>query len=78
MNKNKKLSIFSTILAIILSDLMSANVAIVYCNRQKYGDSTASIAFLVALRYIILILAALINSYILWKRPEKSKQKDIL
>lgn len=71
MNKYKKLSIFSTILAIILSDLMSANVAIVYCNKQKYGDSTASIVILVALRYIILILAILINSYRLWKKSER-------
>lgn len=72
MDKNKKLSIFSTVLAIILSDLMSAHVAIVYCNKQKYGDSAASIAFLVALRYIIAISATLTNSYILWKKSKRN------
>lgn len=74
MDKNKKLSIFSTVLAIILSDLMNANVAIVYCNNQRYGDpsASASIAFLVAIRYIIAILATLINSYRLWKKSERN------
>lgn len=72
MNKNKKLSMFSTILAIILSELMSANVAIVYCNKIKYESFSASAgaAFLVAIPYIMIILSTLINSYILWKKSE--------
>ncbi|MDF2701035.1 MAG: hypothetical protein K0Q49_2599 [Haloplasmataceae bacterium] len=74
MDKNKKLSIFSTILAIILSDLMSANVAIVYCNKLKYEIPSASArdAFLVAIPYIIIILSTLINSYILWKKSGRN------
>jgi len=74
MNKYKILSIFSTILAIILSDLMSANVAIVYCNKLKDEGSSASAgaAFLVAIPYILLILATLINSYILWKKSKEN------
>lgn len=70
MNINKKLSIFSTILAIILSNLLSARVAIEYCNNIKYKSSSASAsaAFLVAIPYIIIILSTLINSYRLWKK----------
>jgi len=74
MNKYKKLSIFSTILAIILSDLMSANVAIVYCNKVKDEGFSASAgaAFLVAVPYIIIILSTLLNSYILWKKSKEN------
>ncbi len=73
MDKYKKLSIFSTILAVIMSDLMSAHVAIVYCNNIKYENSSASAsdAFLVAIPYIIMILTTLANSYILWNKSEK-------
>ncbi|MCM0648897.1 hypothetical protein NBE98_10980 [Clostridium swellfunianum] len=74
MDKYKMLSIFSTIMAIILFVLMSVNVAIVYCNNQKYEGSSASanVAIIVAIRYIIIILATLINSYRLWKKSERN------
>jgi uncharacterized integral membrane protein len=74
MDKNKKLSIFSTILAIILSVLMGVNITIVYFNNLKYESSSASasVAFIVAIGYIILILATLINSYRLWKKSERN------
>jgi hypothetical protein len=77
MDVNKKLSIFSTILAIILSDLMSAHLAILYC-KIKYEVSSASASFplLVAIPYIIMILAALTNSYILWHKSDPIK-KDL-
>lgn len=73
MNKYKKLSIFSTILAVIMSDIMSAHLAIIYCNRLKYGDSSTAtnVAILIAIGYIMMIFAALVNSYILWNKSEK-------
>ena len=79
MNRNKKLSIFSTILAIISSDLMSARVAIEYCNNLnliKYEGSktSASVAFSVAIPYIIIILCTLFNSYRLWVKPYPVKK----
>jgi hypothetical protein len=79
MDKDKKLSIVSTILAVILSDLMSAHVAIVYCNEVnliKYEGSSASASFpfLVAIPYIIMILGTLTNSYRLWIKSEPIKK----
>ncbi|WP_291569318.1 hypothetical protein [Clostridium sp. UBA4548] len=75
MNIYKKLSIFSTILAIILSNLMSARVAIEYCNNIKYKSfsASASASFLVAIPYIIMILFTLMNSYILWRKKQKNE-----
>jgi len=71
MNIYKKLSIFSTILAILLSNLMSARVAIEYCNiKNKNSSASANAVFLVAIPYIMMILFTLINSYILWIKKE--------
>ncbi|ERI90315.1 hypothetical protein HMPREF1982_03918 [Clostridiales bacterium oral taxon 876 str. F0540] len=61
-------------MAIILFVLMIVNVAIVYCNNLKYEGSSvsASVAIIVAVGYIIIILATLINSYRLCKKSERN------
>lgn len=79
MDINKKLSIVSTIMAIILSNLMSARVAIEYCkkvNLIKYEGSGDAVGYplLVAIPYIIMILFTLLNSYILWRKSEPVKK----
>ena len=73
----KKASSFLLILAVVLSNVMSATVAYGYCNMQwgiRYNGFSAptSVAFLSAIPYAILIAACLIAAYILRKKATKT------
>jgi hypothetical protein len=73
MNKFKILSVVFIMVAIILSDIMCANVAFEYCNMLwgiKYAgySAPANTAFLLAVPYIVGILICIILSYVLWRK----------
>lgn len=73
----KKLSYMFIAIAIILSDIMCADIAYNYANilcgiEHKGYSAPASIAFLAAIPYGIGILACIVIAYVLYK---KSMQK---
>jgi hypothetical protein len=73
MNKLKIISAVFITAAIILSDIMCANVAFEYCNMLwgiKYAGYSAPVnaAFLIAVPYIVGILICIILSNVFWRK----------
>lgn len=70
------MAITSIAIAIILSDIMCANVAFEYSKMLwgiKYAgySAPANVAFLVAVPYLIGILICVVFSIVLWKKFNK-------
>lgn len=76
MNKFRILAVVFIAIAIILSDIMCANVAFEYCNMIwgiKYAgySAPANAAFLLTIPYIIGILISIILSCVYWRKSNK-------
>ena len=73
MNRFRVLTVAFIVAAIILSNMMCANVAFEYCNMLwgiKYAgySAPANVAFLLAIPYALGIVICLILSYIFWRK----------
>ena len=76
MNKFRIFAVAFIAVAIILSDIMCANVAFEYCNMLwgiKYAgySAPANVAFLLAIPYVIGILICIILSCVFWRKSNK-------
>jgi len=76
MNKFKVVSLALIAIAIVLSDIMCANVAFEYSSMLwgiKYAgySAPANVAFLLAIPYIIGILVCIVLSVLFWKKPNQ-------
>lgn len=76
MNKFRILAGVFIIIAIILSDIMCANVAFEYCNMLwgiKYAgySAPANVAFLLTIPYVIVILICIVFSCAFWRKSNK-------
>jgi hypothetical protein len=75
MNKSRILAVIFTTVAIILSNIMCANVAFAYCNQLwgiKYAGYSAGayVAFFIAIPYVAGILICMIFSYVFWRKSK--------
>lgn len=73
MKKFRILAVAFIVIAIILSNIMCANVAFEYCNMLwgiKYEgySAPANVAFLLNIPYFIGILICIILSYVFWRK----------
>jgi hypothetical protein len=76
MKKFRILAIVFFVLAILVSNIMCANVAFEYSNMLwgiKYAgySAPANTAFLLAIPYIVGILICIILSYFLWRKSNQ-------
>lgn len=76
MNRFRILAVAFIAVAIILSDIMCANVAFEYCNMLwgiKYAgySAPANVTFLLAIPYVIGILICIIFSYVFWRKSNR-------
>lgn len=76
MKRFRTLTVTFIVAAIILSNIMCANVAFEYCNMLwgiKYAgySAPANVAFLFAIPYVIGILICLVLAYVFWRRSNK-------
>ncbi len=77
----RKLSVFFWILAVFLSDYMSAVVAYNYCDLQwdgKYAGYSvpASTAFLSGIRFALGIIACIVLAIVCGKKAIKADRRD--